>query len=105
MKMIIDGNRYDTKAAEELASWWNGLGSNDFHHCAETLYRTKSGAFFLHGFGGALSKYGESTEGGRSQCSGSQIMPLTPDEAFEWLQQHNEVNVAERLFPHNIKDA
>jgi hypothetical protein len=60
MKSIIDRKRYDTTTAEEIADWWNGCSNSDFHHCNETLYRTKNGAWFLHGIGGPLSPYAES---------------------------------------------
>ena len=37
MKSIINGKRYDTETAQELASWDNGCNCGDFHECEETL--------------------------------------------------------------------
>ena len=61
MKKIINGKKYDTDTAQELASWDNGGGWRDFHHCEETLYRKKTGEFFLFGEGGPMTKYAVST--------------------------------------------
>lgn len=105
MKSIINGRRYDTGTAEELASWHNGCSSSDFNHCKETLYRTKSGSLFLHGKGGALSAYAESYEGGRSFGDGSRIQPMTEDEAVEWLELREKVEEIETHFPSHVQDA
>ena len=80
MKKIINGKRYDTKTATEIASAWNGCSRSDFNFLLETLYRTDGGAWFLAGEGGALTKYAEVLEGGRSHCGGKDIVPLTPAE-------------------------
>ena len=88
MKRIIDGLRYDTETATGMASWNNGCGGGDFHQCKETLYRTKSGRYFVHGDGGALSRWASSFEGGRSHGPGEGIIALTPQEALLWLEEH-----------------
>ena len=49
MKKIIKGKVYDTDTARELASWANGGNWRDFSHLEETLYRKKTGEYFLHG--------------------------------------------------------
>ena len=57
MKKVINGALYDTSTAKLLGedSYSN---PGDFQHWVETLYRTKSGKYFLHGKGGAMTKYG-----------------------------------------------
>ena len=59
MKKVIDGALYNTDTAQMMGDWDNGLYANDFGFCRERLYRTKSGKYFLHGEGGANSRYGE----------------------------------------------
>jgi hypothetical protein len=86
MKQVIDGKMYNTDTAEEIGSWSNNLGYGDFRSCSETLYRTEKGNYFVHGKGGAMSKYAESC--GDSIGSGSEIIPMDRAEAFEWAQQH-----------------
>ncbi len=86
MKKVIDGALYNTASAKMIGNWDNGLYPNDFAYCEETLYRTKSGKYFLHGEGGGNSKYGEWH--GNSGGPGEQIRPYTPQEAREWAEEH-----------------
>lgn len=85
-KKIISGKVYDTDTAKKLGDWDNGYYTNDFNYCSETLYQKKTGEFFLHGEGHALSKYA-SHEGNMSGW-GERIIPLTYDEACEWAENH-----------------
>lgn len=103
MKAIIAGKRYDTKTAQELAQYWNGLGGSDFRSIQESLYKTTKGAYFVAGEGGAMTEYAE--QHGNAFCSGERIRPLTAAEAAEWLESHNEHEVLEREFPSHITDA
>ena len=105
MKAIIDGKRYNTETAEEVASWSNGCGYGDFNRCEESLYKTKSGAFFLHGSGGARSAYSTSSEGGRTLGGGSAIRPMTREEAIGWLESHDEPEAIEKHFADAVVDA
>ena len=86
MKKVIDGALYNTDTAQMMGDWDNGLYANDFGFCRERLYRTKSGKYFLHGEGGANSRYGEWH--GNSGDSGEQIRPYTLAEAMEWAEEH-----------------
>ena len=105
MKAIINGKRYDTETAVKLASWWNGCNCGDFNRCEETLYRTKSGALFLHGEGGARSPYAMSLEGGRSSGGGERIAVMTESEAVAWLESHGKAEAIEAHFPDRVVDA
>ena len=96
MKKIINGRKYDTDTAEALASYWNGLGGSDFAHCTETLYRKKTGEFFLHGEGGPMSKYSHSY--GNMTCGGEKIIPLTEDEAKEFVERRCDGDEYEAIF-------
>ncbi len=104
MKRIINLKRYDTETAELVAEWSSGGSPKDFRYCSEDLYRTKNGAWFLHGEGGPLSKYAEIQEAGRSWGGGCQITPFTEEEAATWLAEHN-VEAFERHFGPKASDA
>ncbi len=92
MKRVINGKLYNTKTATLLVSWDNRLGSNDFNNCSETLYRTENGNYFLEGDGGAMSRWSKSN--GKTTWGSSGLEALTPQEALEWLEDHDE-NVPE----------
>ena len=105
MKKIINGKRYDTETATEIASVWNGCSRDDFKFLVETLYRTDGGAWFLAAEGGALTKYAKILEGGRSRCGGKDLVPLTPSEAKAWLETNRKTEALETWFAHEIQDA
>lgn len=86
MKRIVQGKLYDTKTAQEIASWDNSLGRGDFGHCSERLFKTPKGAFFLAGEGGALTRWSEPV--GNMRAGGSGIVPLSPEEALTWCETH-----------------
>lgn len=103
MKKIIDGKRYDTDTAEEIGYCSNGYRPNDLRYCLETLYRTKSGKYFLHGEGNANSRYAD--ERGDTSYSGQSLVPIDDAEAFEWASLHLKPHEFEHLFQHMITDA
>ncbi len=104
MKKIHNGKRYDTETAEIVAQYCNGLSSRDFYNLSEELYRTKAGAWFLFGEGGAATKYKEPVDNNCWQ-GGSDIVPLTAIEAQEWLEQHDMTASLEKYFGDKIQDA
>ena len=85
MKKIIKGKLYNTETAKELAAWSNGLSYSDFNWCEETLYRKKTGEYFVAGEGGPMTKYRENL-GNRTYGSGEDITPMTEDEARTWAE-------------------
>lgn len=105
MKAIIQGKRYDTEKATEVAHFWNGLAASDFGNISETLYLTAKGSWFLHGKGGACSPYSEPCEGGRCRTGGEKIVALTQDEAWHWLEDHHEIEALEKYFANCIEEA
>jgi|SRR5665648_187454 len=96
MRKIINGRTYNTATSKAIGEWWNGLSMNDFQHCYETLYKNTKGAYFLHGEGGALSRYAVSN--GNSTSGSEQITPLTKDEAMEWAEKRLEADEYESEF-------
>ena len=103
MKRIINGKRFNTETASEIVGWDNDYFHNDFKFCQESLYRTPKGVFFLHGKGGALSKYSQSC--GNASTGGENIIPMTEDEVKEWLESTKNYNTMEELFNGDIEDA
>lgn len=87
MRKIINGKAYDTSTATKLAVHDNGLLPNDFDYTEETLFRKKTGEFFLYGEGGARTKYGKES-GPSSRIGGAEIIPMTMDEAKKWVENH-----------------
>lgn len=96
MKRIIKGKAYNTETAERVGSWNNGHYTNDFNYCSEDLYRKRTGEFFLHGEGHALSVY--ASHEGNSSGWGEQIIPLTYQEAQEWAEKHLTGDEYENIF-------
>jgi len=96
MKKIINGRRYDTNTAQFLG--YAGYShSGDFSFWRETLYRKKTGEFFLHGIGGAMSRYARQI-GQNEWTGGEEIIPLSPKKAQEWAEKHLEVEKFELIF-------
>ena len=86
MKKVINGTLCDTDTAKKLGedSYSN---PGDFQHWVETLYRTKSGKYFLHGVGGAMTKYAVCVA--QNEWSGGEkIIPLDLDSAQRWAEEH-----------------
>ena len=75
---------YDTETAYKIQEWNNGMYGNDFRICEETLYKKKTEEYFIYGSGGALSKY--SIAYGNGSTGSSDIIPLTEDEAKNWME-------------------
>lgn len=103
MQKLIDGKLYDTETATKLGEWWNNYPLNDFNYCVEKLYRTQKGTYFLHGDGGAMSKY--AGRAGNMRCGGSAITPMSRKEAFQWAQESLEAEEVLALFEDMIDQA
>lgn len=97
IKKIINGKLYNTGTAKEVGSWNNGCCYSDFRYTEETLYLKRTGEFFLHGSGGAMSCYSEWDEGNCRQ-GGDSIMPLSLGEAKEWAVKHMDADAYMEVF-------
>ena len=95
MKKIINNKVYDTQTARELGSWENG--DTGFGRVEETLYRKKTGEFFLHGSGGAATKYAQSV-GANEWSGGEMILPLTVQAAREWAEKRLDAEAYAAVF-------
>ena len=85
MKKIINGAKYDTSTAKCLGYSEYGNPS-DLNYCHERLFRTKSGKYFLHGEGGAMSKYSKSC-GDNHWTGDEQIQPMSRLAAEGWAEE------------------
>ena len=103
MKKIINGKVYDTNTAKELGSYGNGGTWRDFSHWEETLYRKKTGEYFLHGEGGPMTRYAEA-QGQNQWSGGSRIMPMTYQEATQWAEEHLSADEYEEIFGAVVED-
>lgn len=96
MKKIIEGKLYDTETAREVGcdSYSN---RRDFHYWSETLFKKRTGEFFLYGEGGAASKYSVSC-GQNEWRGGEKIIPLSYKAAQEWAEEHLDADDYQAIF-------
>jgi len=87
MKKVISGQIYDTRTATFIHEDWNGLSTRDFSYCREQLYRKRTGEFFVHGDGGASTRW--RTRHGNAYYDGAGIRPLTNQQALQWAENHD----------------
>lgn len=96
MKKIINARVYDTDTARRLGSDSHSH-PGDFQHWEETLYQKRTGEFFLHGVGGAQTRYAESV--GQNEWSGGEkIIPLSLGAARKWAEDHLDAEAYEKIF-------
>lgn len=86
MKKIVQGVLCDTTTAKRLGKA-SCLGSRDFAHWREELYRTKSGKYFLYGEGGPASRYAV-TIGQNEWSGGEKIQLLSRETAMKWAEEY-----------------
>lgn len=103
MKKIINGKVYDTGTAEKVGRWSNNCSTSDFGYCSETLYRKRTGEFFLHGEGGPSSRYAICI-GNNEWGYGKTIIPLSYDAAREWAEDHLSASEYESIFGEVTED-
>ncbi len=96
MKKVINGKMYNTETAHSMADTNNGYGYGDFHYVGETLYKKKTGEYFLHGEGGACSQYAESY--GNGMVGGETIIPVTEREAKKWVERNCDGDTYIKIF-------
>lgn len=109
MKKIINGLRYDSEKAISVGCA-NNLGSGasstrDFQYWEATLYKTpRSGKFFLVGEGGPMTRFAHRVDQ-NSRTGGSDLQPMTREEALEWAEQYLDAETIEENFSDAIEDA
>lgn len=96
MKKIINKKLYDTSTAASIAEYSSQVSVSDFSFYRETLYRKRTGEYFIHGEGGALSRYASRDYDGMTW--GEDILPLTYDTAREWAERYMDVDAYQDEF-------
>ena len=86
MKKVIKGAVCDTETATKIGSCDHDI-TNRLCWWSETLYRTKSGKYFIYGEGGPGSRYARAEDDGRWK-SGEQIDVISRKAAEEWAEEH-----------------
>lgn len=102
MKKIIDKKVYNTKTATEIAEYGTNYNPTDFNFCVETLYKSPKGQYFLHGKGGAASKYAVMGSGYSSE--GEDIKLFSERQAINWLEETNNVEALEKNFKDQLEE-
>ncbi len=103
MKKILNGFRYDTEKAILIGHAEPTPNIRDFSYWEAGLYVTKrSHSFFIAGHGGPMSRFGRST-GQNEWSGGSDLIPISKEEALEFAEQFLEPEGFERYF--EIKEA
>ncbi len=97
MKKIINGKKYDTETAKEVARHSGGGSTSDFSYWCQTLYRKRTGEFFLYGEGGPMTGYARSC-GDNSWGWGDEIIPLTEKKAKQWVERNLDGDEYEAIF-------
>lgn len=108
MIQVIDGKRYNTDKAELIYKYCNGKFVSDFRYRSKTLYLTKSGNWFMHHVGGAMTDMAVSV--GSNGTGGSEsIEPIDADDVYAFLEAHSDeskaVEALEKHFAAKIVDA
>ena len=96
MKKVINGKLYNTDTAVELACYEANV-TDSLNYITERLHRKRTGEYFIHGEGGARTRYAAATSDGWSR-GGEAIFPLSVDEAREWAEEHLPGDEFERIF-------
>ena len=87
MKKVIEGTLCNTDTAKRLGSYDNGELPGDINYVKESLYRTKSGSYFLHSEGGARTQCAIKDVSGHWR-SGELITLINPVSAKKWAEEH-----------------
>lgn len=101
MKKIIDGRRYDTDTAEEIAIAKHGY-KNEYSYYEETLYCKRTGEYFLYGYGHGKSRYAKRSLDGWGP--GEDIIPMTYEQARKWAEENLEADEYEAEFGPTSED-
>lgn len=87
MKKIINNRLYNTETAKEIGTYSNAGGWRDFNHYEETLYRKKTGEYFIFGEGNANTRYAVLVDQ-NTWSGGSKIIPMNYEDARKWAEEN-----------------
>ena len=78
---------YNTETARCVGNWYNNFAPNDLWFYEKHLYQKKTGEFFLYKNGGP-----------GVFCCGGKIIPMTQQEAKEWMEEYEDADRYIELF-------
>jgi hypothetical protein len=90
----FDEKEYSPQSSQKLAEWSPG----GFRDEAETLYRTGKGNFFILAQFGMISRQ-RRPRGEGSWYGGTEIRPVTAEEALAWCQETGNYEIVDQYFP------
>ena len=102
MKKIINGKVYDTDTARRMAESRRHAGESC--EVRETLYRKRTGEYFLHCEGGPSSQYGKH-QGDNAWGWGEKIIFLKYEAARKWAEEHLDADTFAAIFSLPDEDA
>jgi hypothetical protein len=86
MKKVVQGKQLNTETAK-LIGEHSHLLPGDLDYFSESLYRTKSGNYFIYGEGGPRSQYAR--QSGQNNWSGGYAFELlSREQAARWAEEH-----------------
>lgn len=88
MKDRIGTLSYNTETAKKIGEYSADYPTNDFHFYKESLYKKRTGEFFLAGEGGPASKYAENAEGSQMLQGSAKITPISFNQAKLWYKNY-----------------
>lgn len=97
MELPFDINEYNPDASDKLGDWSPGHTPGGFLHEVETLYKTENGNYFILLEGGLFSRF-HAFPGSEIWYGGSNITPVSHEEAFGWCEQTGNYEVIEEHF-------
>lgn len=86
MKKIIKGKMYDTDTAKCIGKYTNGTPPNHMTYYEETLYRKKTGEYFLFVKGNDCSKHAKMLDD-FDYVASEDICYLSFDKARDWAEE------------------
>lgn len=95
VRKIIYGRAYDTDTATEVATWDDDPMDEDLH-LTETLYRKRTGEYFIYGRGGAQTVYSKLVR--NVWEPGHEFIPQTYEGAMAWAEEHMPAEAYEAEF-------
>lgn len=96
MEKIINNHRYSTETSTFIGEYSNELDVSDEQYIYESLYRKRTGEFFLFCKGGAKTMYSKKINNKR--VYNEDIELTTYDEAEKWAKTHLSQEIYDYYF-------
>lgn len=96
LKKIINGKLYNPDTAKRIFGWDNGYYNSDLKYESETIFRKRTGEFFVYASGGAMTQYSRSE--GNTTYGSETIKPLSLEQAKIWLEKKADADTYTRVF-------